>query len=246
MDILRTRHGLRLSQHGVVVSELRTTPGPTHSVFDVLAALMLRLDPGGRVGLLGFAGGGLVAPLRALGSHSPFAAVDLDRTSYELFRTHCPDWNAQVDWHQDDAGEWLARQPANFSLLVEDLSEPHEGDVFKPAMCWRELPELIRTRLRPDGIGVFNLLRPRDSWEPGFAFVAGHFEEARVVHLDEFENRILVVGRRLPSAREMGTALRAALRRLRSRQADRLRVLALSSATRAGGHSGLVGGISGA
>ena len=53
MDITATRHGLRLSQHGVVISEMRTAAGPTHSVFDVLAALVPLLAPRGRVGVLG-------------------------------------------------------------------------------------------------------------------------------------------------------------------------------------------------
>ena len=39
MNITKTEHGLRMSQHGVVITELRTSPGPTHSVADVLAAV---------------------------------------------------------------------------------------------------------------------------------------------------------------------------------------------------------------
>jgi hypothetical protein len=30
--------------------------------------------------------------------------------------------------------------------------------VVKPAAAWNELPELIRRRLRPEGVAVFNLL----------------------------------------------------------------------------------------
>jgi hypothetical protein len=55
VTVTLTKHGLRLSQHGVVISELRTTPGPTHSVVDVLAALIAVLAPAGRIGVLGFA-----------------------------------------------------------------------------------------------------------------------------------------------------------------------------------------------
>ena len=36
-----------------------------------------------------------------------------------------------------------------FALLLEDLSVPHDDDVFKPAISWEVLPELIRARLRP-------------------------------------------------------------------------------------------------
>ena len=74
MDITATRHGLRLSQHGVVISEMRTAAGPTHSVFDVLAALVPLLAPRGRVGVLGFAGGGMMAAHTAPGATVPLGA----------------------------------------------------------------------------------------------------------------------------------------------------------------------------
>lgn len=225
MNITRTRHGLRLSQHGVVISELRTTAGPTHSVFDVLAATVAGLSHAGRVGMLGFAGGGMMAPLAALGKITPLEAVDLDRKAYQIFRTHCPQWISQVHWHHADAVAWLRQQPRKFDLLLDDLSIPHAGDVIKPEVSWSTLPALIRQRLRPDGIAVFNLLPP-----PGRSFtasatgLAGQFATAHIIHLDDFENRILIAGRALPSARELGTHLRRALRQLRSRQAGRIRV----------------------
>ncbi len=75
-----TKIGLRLSQHGVVLSEMRTSPGPTHSVFDVLAAALAVLAPNQRIGVLGFAGGGMLAPLRGLGVTGPVEAVALERT----------------------------------------------------------------------------------------------------------------------------------------------------------------------
>lgn len=225
MDISRTRHGLRLSQHGVVISELRTSPGPTHSVFDVLAALIAVLQPVGRVGMLGFAGGGMMAPLAALGWDTPFDAVDLDREAYGLFRAHCPHWVDRAKWCHGDAAAWLCRQRPNFSLLLEDLSVPVEGDVFKPAVCWNTLPALIRARLRPGGVAVFNLLRPPgEPWRRVLPRVTAHFNGALVIQLDEFENRLLVAGSALPSARQLSHRLRLALRGLRSRQADRLQV----------------------
>ncbi len=225
MDITPTRQGLRLSQHGVVISELRTSPGPTHSVFDVLAGLVAVLAPPGRVGMLGFAGGGMLAPFAGLGWTRRFEAVDLDADAYEQFRRHCPRWRDQVAWHQGDAVAWLRRQRTRFGLLLDDLSVPIDGDVFKPAVCWEVLPALIWARLRPDGVAVFNLLRsPGDVWTRAVPRVAEHFGEARVILLDDFENRLLVAGSTLPSARELTFQLRTALRRLRSRQAERCQV----------------------
>lgn len=225
MDVSCTRLGLRLSQHGVVLSELRTTPGPTHSVFDVLAALAVVLAPADRFGLLGFAGGGMMAPLRFLGVPGRVETVDLDATGHRLFRRHCRAWAGGVAWERGDAVDWLRSRRGRFDLLVEDLSIPQDGDVVKPEVSWRVLPALIRDRLQPGGCAVFNLLRPVDeSWAAGLRRVGEGFRETRVIHLDEFENRILVGGEALPAARELGAALRDALRRLRSRQAGRIRV----------------------
>jgi len=225
MDITKTKHGLRMSQHGVVISELRTSPGPTHSVADVLAACISTLRPEGRIGVLGFAGGGMQAPLCALGVNTEIDAVDLDRTSFELFREHCPAWIARVKWQQTDAVEWLCAQPKHFDLLVEDLSVPSDGDVFKPAITWEVLPELIRDRLVPGGIAVFNLMPPPSGiWIREVEWMAETFGAARLVSFDDFTNRILVVGKALPSARELGALLRSELRRIGSQQAGRIHV----------------------
>lgn len=223
MEIKTTKQGLRLVEHGVVISELRTSPGPTHSVFDVLAALASTSDPAGRIGVLGFAGGGMMAPLKALGFDTPIETVDLDRTGYDLFIRHCEKWSGPVQWHHGDAVNWLRRQRQVFAMLIEDLSVPTQGDVIKPAVSWSVLPELIRSRLKPGGVAVFNLmLPPAGMWNPDLRRIAGLFREAHTVDFDEFENRILIAGDALPSARELGRTLRNALRKLRSRQAERI------------------------
>ena len=223
--ITPTKHGLRLSQHGVVISELRTSPGPTHSVFDVLAATIAVLAPKDRIGVLGFAGGGMIAPLRGMGVTSVIDSVDLDRAGYDLFRQHCPEWAGGVKWQQADAVAWLREQPRTFGLLMDDLSVPQDGDVFKPAISWDVLPELMRSRLRPGGFGVFNLLpEPGDTWNSDLTRVVSLFKTARIIDLDDFENHILITGDTLPTARELGSQLRQSLKRLRSRQAGRIQV----------------------
>jgi spermidine synthase len=227
--ITPTKHGLRLSQHGVVISELRTSPGPTHSVFDVLAASIAVLAPTGRIGVLGFAGGGMMAPLRALGVTAVIDSVDLDRAGYDLFQQHCPQWTAGVNWQQADAVAWLREQASTFDLLMDDLSVPQDDDVFKPAISWDVLPKLMRARLSPGGFGVFNLLPAAGgTWKADLARLlkSGGWSsaQARMIYLDEFENRILITGNKLPGARKLGSQLRQALRRLHSRQADLIQV----------------------
>jgi spermidine synthase len=230
--ITPTKHGLRLSQHGVVISELRTSPGPTHSVFDVLAASIAVLAPTGRIGVLGFAGGGMMAPLRALRVTAPIDSVDLDRAGYDLFQQHCPQWTAGVSWQRADAVAWLREQAPAFDLLMDDLSVPQDDDVFKPAISWDVLPKLMRARLRSGGFGVFNLLPAAGgTWKADLARLlkSGGWTpaQARMIYLDEFENRILITGNKLPGPRELGSQLRQALRGLHSRQAGRIQVRAI-------------------
>ena len=223
--ITRTKNGLRLSQHGVVISELRTSPGPTHSVFDVLAAVIAVLTPRGRIGMMGFAGGGMMAPLRALGVASVIDSVDLDRAGYDLFNKHCPDWTGGVNWQRADAVAWLRQQPRAFGLLMDDLSVPQGCDVFKPDISWIVLPALIRRRLRRGGFGVFNLMPASGgNWNSDLTRIVKMFGTARIITLDEFENQILVAGDTLPTAREIGVQLRRSLRSIRSRQAGRIHV----------------------
>jgi hypothetical protein len=225
MNIRPTKNGLRLSQHGVVISELRTSPGPTHSVFDVLAAVMAVLAPPGRIGVLGFAGGGMMAPLRRLGVEAEIDSVDLDRAGYDLFREHCASWAGGVNWQQADAVDWLRRQRRGFGLLLDDLSVPQNGDVGKPDISWNVLPRLMRQRLRPGGFGVFNLLPAAGgSRHLDLNQILRSFGAARIIHLAEFENRILITGDTLPSARRLGAQLRRALAELKSRQAGRIQV----------------------
>ncbi len=226
MEVERTVGGVRLSLHGVVISEVRDQPGPTHSVFDVLSALMVILYGGGRVGLLGFAGGGMMAPLRRLDFRGRVEGVDLDRRGIEVFLERCGRWAGDFDWHHGDAIGWLEAQgEQQFGLIVEDLSVPARDDVFKPDVSWGSLPSLVRSRLSRGGFGIFNLLPAEDGEFPEQLHCFGFpgVEPVRV-EFDHYCNRILIVGRQLPTARTMGAMLGVQLRSLRSEQAGRVHV----------------------
>jgi spermidine synthase len=228
----RVRHtstGLRLVQQGVVLSEVRYRPGPTHSVFDILAALAHALKPSQRIGLLGFAGGSVLAPLRYLSTSTPVQTVDLDPSGYALFKKHCSDWAGDLTWHRAEAVHWLRQQAQQFPVLIDDLSILAHRRVIKPEISTRILPRLMQSRLEPHGVVISNLLRPvRESWRACLANFTRHFSAVRLVCLDEFENQIVLAAQELPSSRELGRKLRGALTYLRSRQAGRVQVHTLA------------------
>ncbi|MFM1941724.1 MAG: hypothetical protein RI897_706 [Verrucomicrobiota bacterium] len=220
-----TARGFRLVQHGVVLSEVLRHPGPTHSVFDVLAALAVALRADHPIGLLGFAAGSLMAPLRCLSSTTPVRAVDLDAAGFGLFREVCWSWAGDMIWEQGDAVEWLERQYYTFPVLIDDLSVPSEGDVVKPIESGGTLLGLMKRKLAPGGVVISNFLRPESGgWSGVYRQFRRVHRSVRVVLLEEYENRILVGGQSLPAAGRLGAELRRVLGRLGSRQAAKVRI----------------------
>lgn len=219
--VVKVPGGIRLAQGPVVLSELRWMPGPTHSVFDVLGALIHRLAPSGHVAVLGFAAGGLVAPLRALGGPRRMEGVDLDPAGHALFCRGCPDWARDIDWFEADAARWLALRRRRYAGLVEDLSEPRAGDVHKPAACRVQMPRLIRRRLAPGGVAVFNLVPDEDGTWPGLAESGRLFGGLMEVRYDGYQNRTVVAGDDLPAVAVVGRWLQGDLGRMGSRLAGR-------------------------
>jgi hypothetical protein len=127
--------------------------------------------------------------------------------------------------------EWL-RSAGRFDVILDDLSIPRDGDVEKPNASWDTLPALIARHLRPNGIALFNLLRPAGrGWTRGMAEITSKLSNSWVIHLDDFENRILVSGRGRQQdpvqglhPRTLGTAIRSRLRTLGSRQRKRVQI----------------------
>ena len=223
--IVPTRYGVRMVQHGTVLSEIRTTPGPTYSVADVIACVVRAVSTGPQVAMLGFAGGGVLAPLRAMGGGQAGAAVDLDDSGWKLFQRLCASWAGAVSFDKAEACAWLRGSNQRYDVIIEDLSVPTNSDVFKPAVTWAELPSLVYRQLEVDGVAIFNLLRPTDGpWDFGIRRILRSDMAAHVVHFTDYENRLLIVGKTLPSARTLSQKMRANLRSIHSRQASRISV----------------------
>jgi hypothetical protein len=215
-------------QAGTVLSEVLASPGPTHTLFDVLAAAIAALTPGPRVALLGFAAGGVVAPLRAMGFPHPLDAVDLSLEGEALFRELSTSWAGRVRLKRADAARWLARKAAAYDLILEDLFSEQGRVMVKPEVSFAALPSLMRRALTSEGVVVVNTLPvPGVPWRDVLGALAAPFEEACAIELQEYENRLLVAGRSLGGPHAVSGRVRSMLRRIGSRQAERVSVRAL-------------------
>jgi spermidine synthase len=214
-----------------VISEIRDRPGPTHTLFDVLAAGIASLSPGRRVAVLGFAGGGVVAPLRAMRCDAPLRCVDLSLRGERLFRRLAGSWGGEVRVDQDDAVRWLQRQRRRFDCILEDISLPSTPESLgtKPSSSLKELPPLLSRRLAANGVAIVNLLpQPGVPWGQLVRPYQRHFDHVQVVLFDGYVNRVVVAGHRLGAARDTSRRLRSALHDIESAMAYEVHVRTLA------------------
>lgn len=229
LTCLPTPRGARLLHAGHVVSEILSAPGPTHSLFDLMAACAVTLAGGARLALLGFGGGGVVAPLRALGWHGAIQAVDLSLDPVLAYTQVAGPDLGPVHVTIEDAARWLRARRRPWDAIVEDLSLPDGDDLVMPQPCFDPLPALIASRLARRGVAIVNVFSPgRPGWSATLARLVPRGLEARVVHPGEFDHRLLIVGRSLPSPARISRSIRAALASIRSRQRDRFSVRGLA------------------
>ena len=228
-EVVKTRRGVRLEQNGATLSELLSDAGPTDSVFDVLAAAVHAVAPQRDFVVLGFAGGGMIAPLRAMGGRQQVHAVDLDACGHRIFREHAGDYAGEVRFERADAADWLQSVDGAFELIVDDLSIPTEDDVVKPEISRTELPGLMKRRLTPGGVIVTNVLsEPGKTWDEVMEPAIDGHARAHVIVLEEFANRIVIAGDHGHGARDLSRAIRRGLREIGSSQAEVLRVMTLA------------------
>lgn len=229
LRVQRLPAGARLVDGDDVISEIRSRPGPTDSFFDILAATIAALAPGPRIALLGFAGGGLIGPLRAMGYDAPIEAVDWSRTGQSLFHELCGGWAGTVRLHHEEAARWLRRRRAPFDLILDDLAIPGAGGMTKPPVSIDELPALTHRLLGDRGVAVTNLLPvPGLSWAELTTRLAAPWPRALILTATEYENRILLAGHLDQPAAQVSRRLRAALRSIGSLQAERCAVRRLA------------------
>jgi hypothetical protein len=225
MRVTRTKYGARLTERGSFLSKVLRRPGPTHDLFDVLAAAVACFASGPRVAVLGFGGGGMIAPLRALGWHHEIRGVDRSPVGAQAFRALCAAWAGPVRVATDDAVRWLGRQRPGFDALVEDLSVPGPSGATKPAVSMERVAPVAAAKLGRRGVLIVNGLPvERRSWRDLVACWSLPGRAVLEVRLDRHENRVVLCGARLPPARDASRQLRAALDRLGSRMAGQTTV----------------------
>lgn len=206
--IVRTRGGARMEQDGLIVSEILDHPAATHSLFDVLAACVAAFARGDRMAMLGFAGGGVVAPLRAMGYGHPIEACDLSLQGEPLFRELSEPWCGEVRVDAAEASAWLRARRARYDVILEDLSARVDGEITKPEVSLDVLPALMRRKLKPRGVAVMNVLPvPGRPWTQLLPHLAAPFAHGRALVLDAWENRVLVLGDDLESAAACSRAI---------------------------------------
>jgi hypothetical protein len=223
LRVVRRAGRIQLVEQGDVVSDLLLEPGPTDDLFDVLAAAVVATSHRRRFAMLGFAAGGVLAPLRALGFAGPVLAIDSSEVGHELFLRHAAGWSGPVRFELADARHWLSKRRSPLDVVLDDLSVRARGGHVKPGASFQEIPSLVRARLSPTGVSIVNVLPPVDrTWTAALRAVTAPWRRAVVVSGEELENRITIAGDALPGAREISRSLRTLLRGIGSREAGRI------------------------
>ncbi len=223
--VVRTRRGARLVLGRDVVSEIHAQPSATHSLFDVLAALVDVFGAERATAVLGFAGGGLIAPLRAMGNTGALEAVDLSEEAAAVFREVCGDWVEPIAITHAEAATWLGAQRRRFDFILDDLSIPGPGGMTKPSVTFDTLPELAAHKLLPNGVVAVNLLpEVGRTWQDMFDTLARPWRRTLVVRIDDYMNQIFLGGPGLGTARQVSNALSAALSAIGSRETSMISV----------------------
>ncbi len=220
------RNRVTIEENGCILSELPRSPGPTHSVWDVMAAAVGVFAQGPRLAMLGFSGGGMVGAMRALGCDQEVAGVDLWREGFGLFESIAAEWCGLVRFYPEDAVTWLRRQRSPYDVIVEDLSVSKDGDTVKPGVSLSLLPDLMGRKITPEGVIISNLLpTPGFTWEALIS--SSRIGPGILIEFESYHNRVLIQGSGIGKARSSGRILRQHMHILGSALAQDIRVRTL-------------------
>jgi len=177
--------------------------------------------------VLGFAGGGIVAPLRAMQCDAALHCVDLSLEGEKIFRQLSADWAGEVHVDQKDAAHWLRRKRTAFDCILEDLSLPAtaEREGVKPDISLQVMPQLMADRLAPRAVVIINMLpMPGMTWNDLTVPFARCFRQICIIHFEGYVNHVIVAGNQLPTASTISRRIRAELHRIESAMAFELSI----------------------
>lgn len=206
--VRRGREGTSLRVDGTHASLYRAGEAVTGSVWDALAAPLLWLPRRRRASVLvlGLGGGSAARLVRAVSPRSRIVGVERSPEVVEAARRWFGLDELGVEVVCDDAQRFLTRSRAHFDVVIEDVFIGSARTVRKPAWLLEGGLERAAARLRRGGLLVANTI---DETADVARVLRAHFPGLVCVHVEGFDNRVLVGGPRGLSGRAMRSAVSA-------------------------------------
>jgi spermidine synthase len=200
------RRGRALRIDGTFASWYEPGLPITGSVWDALGAPLLLLPPDRRrrVLILGLGGGSVARVVRALAPRAKIVGVEMSGEVLRAARRHLDLDALDVEIVQADAREYLARCRRRFDVVIEDVFLGSTRNLHKPD--WLPSPGYARAArlLAPGGLLVSNTI---EETREVARELRRHFPATLSIEVEDYENRVLVAGPRVLSARNLRAAL---------------------------------------
>ncbi len=200
--------GRQLKIDGTFASYWEPGRVATGSVWDAVAAPILALPPARRrsVLLLGLGGGSAARLARALAPRADVVGVEIDPEVVRLARRWFDLDALGLEVVTEDARRFLGRVRRRFDVILEDVFVGSGRAVRKPDWLPRPGLELAARRLARGGVLASNTL---DETAEVARALAERFPRLLQIGVEGYDNRVLVGGPGVLSARHLRAAVSA-------------------------------------
>jgi spermidine synthase len=206
VEVKFSRRGRALRIDGTFASWYEPGLPITGSVWDALGAPLLLLPPARRqrVLILGLGGGSVARLVRALAPRAKIVGVEMSGEVLRAARRHLDLDALGVEIVQGDARRYLARCRRSFDVVIEDIFLGQTRSLHKPD--WLPVPgyEQAAQRLAPGGLLIANTI---DETRDVARELRRLFPATLSLEVEDYENRVLVGGPSVLSARNLRGAL---------------------------------------
>ncbi len=163
----RTR---RLYANGVFHSSYNPANPVTGGVWDLLMMPAFFYPPGAirRVLLLGVGGGTVIRQLREFVRPRKIVAVDLDPVHLDVARRFFGVEGEDVRLVEADARQWLARDRAQYDLVIDDLFGERNGEPVRAVCADAAWCRALAARTARHGAVSMNCISPAELSKTGF------------------------------------------------------------------------------